>query len=116
MEWFKKSKPALDGENRKDLPDGLWIKCSDCGEILYVLELKKHFMVCKYCGFHFRLNSPDYAAMLLDDGSYEEYDANLLPEDPLEFKDSKRYPDRVKTAQQKSGLREGLMKWLRMKK
>lgn len=108
MEWFKKAKVEIDSTNKKEIPDGLWTKCPHCGEIIYVKEIEKEHWVCKICSYHFRLQSDDYIKMILDDGRLEEHDADLVSGDPLKFKDSKRYPARIREAQEKTGLTEAV--------
>jgi len=109
MEWFRKSKEGLVSQKKKEIPDGLWTKCDSCGEIIYVKELEKNFWICKKCGFHFRLKSGDYIEILLDEGKFEEYDRDLVSTDPLEFKDSKRYPDRVRDSIKKTNLNDAIV-------
>jgi len=108
VEWFKKAKVEIDSTNKKEIPDGLWTKCPHCGEIIYVKEIEKEHWVCKICSYHFRLQSDDYIKMILDDGRLEEHDADLVSGDPLKFKDSKRYPARIREAQEKTGLTEAV--------
>lgn len=108
MEWFKKARVGIDSTNKKEIPDGLWTKCPHCGEIIYVKEIEKEHWVCKICSYHFRLQSDDYIKMILDDGRLEEHDADLVSGDPLKFKDSKRYPVRIRQAQEKTGLTEAV--------
>lgn len=108
MDWFKKAKSGLTGKEKKDIPDGLWSKCPECGEIIYTRQLEKSFWVCGSCNYHFRIPSQKYVDILLDDGKLEEYDAKLESRDPLKFKDSRKYPDRIKTAQAKAGLKDAV--------
>ncbi|MEW5925505.1 MAG: acetyl-CoA carboxylase, carboxyltransferase subunit beta [Candidatus Zixiibacteriota bacterium] len=108
MDWFKKAKPGLTGVERKEIPDGLWSKCPECGEIIYTRQLEEGLWVCPNCEYHFRIPSQKYIKMLLDDGVLEEYDIDLESKDPLKFKDSKKYPDRVRAAQSKSGLKDAV--------
>lgn len=109
MEWFKKTKPGLVSQPKKEIPDGLWTKCSSCAEIIYTKSLEEALWVCPSCEFHFRIPSKKYVQLLLDDGHLEEFDQNLSSVDPLEFRDSKRYPDRVKAAQQKTGRNDAVI-------
>ncbi|MFH1336025.1 MAG: acetyl-CoA carboxylase, carboxyltransferase subunit beta [Candidatus Zixiibacteriota bacterium] len=109
MEWFKKAKEGLVPQRRKDIPDGIWVKCDSCGEIIYRKELEKNLWVCSKCDYHFRINSKDYMNLILDGGELVEYDANLEATDPLEFKDSKRYPDRIKDSQRKTNLNDAIV-------
>ncbi len=109
MEWFKKTKEGLVPQQKKEIPDGLWTKCESCGEIIYVKELEKNLWVCHKCNFHFRIKSRDYIELLLDEGKLEEYDKELVSDDPLRFKDSKRYPDRIADSRRKTGLNDAVI-------
>ncbi|MGB2769556.1 MAG: acetyl-CoA carboxylase, carboxyltransferase subunit beta [Candidatus Zixiibacteriota bacterium] len=109
MEWFKKAKEGLVPQRKKELPDGLWVKCDSCGEIIYRKEMEKALWVCSKCDHHFRIRSKDYIDLIVDNGEMEEYDADLTATDPLQFKDSKRYPDRIKTSQKKVNLKDAIV-------
>ena len=103
--WFKKkvqSKP----EDKLVLPEGIWVKCESCGEILYRNELQKNLWICHKCNFHFQIGCRDYITLLLDEGVLDEYDPQLEADDPLEFPE---YKKKLKIAQQKTGLNEGLI-------
>jgi acetyl-CoA carboxylase carboxyl transferase subunit beta len=106
--WFKKSERGLKAPAKKTVPDGLWVRCEFCQQILYRKELERNFWICDSCGFHFRISSGDYVRILLDEGSFHEIDADLEPLDPLGFNDSKPYPERLKKYQQLTGLREAI--------
>lgn len=108
MEWFRKSKSGIESKEKKNIPEGLWTKCTSCGEIVYSKKMEQLLWVCPNCSFHFRISSRKYIDLLLDNGKLEEHDKNLTSKDPLKFKDSKKYPDRIKAAQQKSGAVEGI--------
>ncbi|MCK4460742.1 MAG: acetyl-CoA carboxylase carboxyltransferase subunit beta [candidate division Zixibacteria bacterium] len=108
MEWFKKAKSGIESKEKKNIPEGLWTKCTSCGEIVYSKKMEQLLWVCPNCNFHFRIPSRKYIELLLDDGHLDVRDVNLVSKDPLKFKDSKKYPDRIKTAQQKSGALEGV--------
>ncbi|UCD95244.1 MAG: acetyl-CoA carboxylase carboxyltransferase subunit beta [Candidatus Zixiibacteriota bacterium] len=108
MDWFKKSKRGFTGSEKKEIPDGLWSKCPECGEIIYTRQLEQGFWVCPNCSYHFRIPSQKYLDMILDDGHLEECDLSLESRDPLKFKDSKKYPDRVKSAQAEAGMRDAV--------
>ena len=108
MEWFKKAKPGLTPQEKRNMPEGLWTKCPSCGEIFYGKKMEQALWVCPNCKYHFRISIQKYIGLLLDEGRLEEYDANLSSVDPLKFKDSKKYPDRIKQAQQKTGEVEGV--------
>jgi acetyl-CoA carboxylase carboxyl transferase subunit beta len=109
MEWFRKAKDGLVSQEKKEIPGGLWTKCEDCGEIIYTKELEKNLWVCPQCGSHFRIKSKDYINLILDDGKLEEYDSDLVSVDPLKFRDSKRYPDRIRESRKKTNLNDAIV-------
>ena len=109
MEWFRKDKTGVEAQERRNIPEGLWQKCESCGEIIYGKKLDQYLWVCPTCNFHFRIPCRSYIALLLDDGALEEFDNNLQSADPLDFKDSKRYPDRIRAATAAAGPSEGLV-------
>jgi acetyl-CoA carboxylase carboxyl transferase subunit beta len=107
MAWLKRDlKPARSG---RELPDGLWMKCEDCGEILYFKELERNLHVCPKCNHHFRIDAPRYVEILLDAGSFEEFAAGVTSRDPLGFKDSKKYTDRIRDAREKTGMGDAIL-------
>lgn len=108
MAWFRKDKSGLEPQEKKNIPEGLWTKCNSCGEIVYGKKMEQLLWVCPNCDFHFRISSQKYINLLLDNGHLEEFDSELTSKDPLKFKDSKRYPDRIKAAQLKTGKKEGV--------
>jgi acetyl-CoA carboxylase carboxyl transferase subunit beta len=109
MEWFRKKTRDLASGEKKDIPDGVWTKCKGCGEIITVISLKKNFWTCPKCDYHFRINSADYINLILDDGLLEEYDANLTSADPLVFRDTKKYVDRIVDARKKTGVNDAVI-------
>jgi len=109
MAWLKRDSRPKAGKEGRELPDGLWVKCETCGQILYFKELERNLHVCPKCGFHFRIDSGKYVEILLDAGSFTETEAGLTSLDPLRFKDSKRYVDRLKDARAKTGLGEAIL-------
>ena len=92
-----------------EVPDGLWMKCADCGEILYFKELERNLHVCPKCNHHFRIDAPRYVEILLDPGSFREFAAGVISRDPLNFKDSKRYTDRLRDAMNTTGMGEAML-------
>lgn len=108
MDWFKKKK-GISTIEKKALPDGLWIKCESCGEIIYRNQLKSRMHVCPKCNYHFRVNSWEYISYLFDEKSFAEFNADIQPGDPLKFKDKKRYSDRLKDAQKATGLNDAVV-------
>jgi acetyl-CoA carboxylase carboxyl transferase subunit beta len=106
--WFKKTKGG-GGLKKVKIPEGLWVKCEGCREIIYKKEIDKNLKVCPKCNYHFRINAGERIKLLADDGSFVELDTHLTSADPLSFKDSTSYPDRIKNNQLKSGLNEAVV-------
>jgi acetyl-CoA carboxylase carboxyl transferase subunit beta len=90
------------------VPEGLWVKCDDCGEILYQKDLERNSH-CRPAWASFPITARIYVDLLLDDGKVEEFANDIQSGDPLEFKDSKRYPDRVRAAMAKTGLNDAVL-------
>jgi len=108
MEWFRKVKRGLKIQKKKEIPDGLWLKCDRCGEIIYRKELERASWVCSKCRHHFRISSAQYISILMDDGRLEEIDSELTSGDPLGFRDSKKYPERIRLAVQKTEMKSAV--------
>ncbi|HSJ03386.1 MAG TPA: acetyl-CoA carboxylase, carboxyltransferase subunit beta [Verrucomicrobium sp.] len=106
MGFFSKRSVSDLGEKKKDMPEGLWVKCPSCGESLYESALAKNLRVCTHCGHHFTLSSGERIASLVDEGTFEEIDANLDSVNALGFKD---YLNKVKAYQVKTGLKEAVV-------
>lgn len=105
MGWFKRSKQNISPDSIKtDIPDGQWIKCNSCGEIIHIKQLELNFWVCLKCDYHFRIGSEEYITLLFDKGSFKEYDKKMKSGDPLEFTDTKKYSERINSTIKKSGL------------
>ncbi|MBW7886986.1 MAG: acetyl-CoA carboxylase carboxyltransferase subunit beta [Bacteroidetes bacterium] len=97
MPWFRRSKENISTENRKkEIPEGMWVKCSSCGEILHRQALEQNLWVCVKCNHHFRISSTDYFSILFDEKSFKELDAKMTSKDPLKFVDTKKYTERIK--------------------
>ncbi len=109
MDWFKRKKEVLKPVDRKEIPDGLWVKCDSCGEIIYKKELEKKLFVCPKCDYHFRVISKDYIALLSDEKTFSEFNQGLQSADPLKFKDAKKYTDRYRAAVKKAGINEAVV-------
>lgn len=109
MAWFRRGKKGIKAHgDKKDMPQGVWVKCDECNEILYRPELEKTHWTCQKCGYHFRINSAQYLKLLLDEGSFVEEDANLTSLDPIQFHDTKKYPDRLEAAKKKTGMSDAI--------
>lgn len=109
MDWFKRKKEALKPTEKKEVPDGLWIKCESCNDIIYKKELEKRLYVCPNCEYHFRIGSEQYIQILFDAGSFEEFNANIIAADPLNFKDTRKYADKYKATVKKTGMNEAVV-------
>ena len=105
--WFSRvraPKPQTEESERLQVPDGLWVKCPSCSEIIYRRELVRNAMVCPKCSHHFRLSVEQRIELLTDRASFVEFDADLRSNDPLNFKDSMRYRERIKKAEKKTAV------------
>ena len=109
MAWFSRKKPDDGGRRTVQVAEGLWIKCDSCKEIIYRAEVERAGRVCPKCRYPFRISARERIASLTDTNSFEEHDTGLGSVDPLGFKDTKRYRDRVKAAQQKTGLGDAVV-------
>ena len=109
MAWFKRTKKGINTltEDKKDVPKGLWYK-SPTGKIVDAEELEKNFYVSPEDGYHVRIGSKEYFEILFDDNKFKELDSDLSSKDPLKFEDKKKYADRLKDAQKKTGLNDAV--------
>lgn len=109
MAWFKRKVKGIQTstEEKKDTPKGLWYK-SPTGKIIDTKELEQNFYVSPEDGYHVRIGSKEYFEILFDDNKFTELDANLTSKDPLKFEDTKKYPDRLKAAQEKTNLKDAV--------
>jgi acetyl-CoA carboxylase carboxyl transferase subunit beta len=111
MTWFEKIIPSrIKTERRtRSVPEGLWIKCEACDSVLYRAELERNLNVCPKCSHHMRIGGRERLKRFLDAGSASELAARVEPEDPLKFRDSKRYRDRLLAAQKGTDERDALI-------
>ena len=111
MSWFERIVPSrIKTERRtRSVPEGLWTKCPACDAVLYKAEIERNLHVCPKCSHHMRINGRERIMKFLDTGSTTEIAARVEPEDPLKFKDSKRYKDRLVQAQKQTGERDALI-------
>jgi acetyl-CoA carboxylase carboxyl transferase subunit beta len=109
MSWFKRTKKGIQTatEDKKDVPRGLWYK-SPTGKIVDADELESNFYVSPEDGYHVRIGSKEYFEILFDNNKFKELDKNLESKDPLKFEDKKKYTDRLKDAQKKTGLKDAV--------
>src|SRR5947207_6003470 len=109
--WFSRKKPQESGAPRRtaQIAEGLWIKCESCKEIVYRAEVERAGRVCPKCRYPFRISARERIGLLVDAASFEEHHAALSSVDPLNFKDTKRYRDRLKAAKQKTSAEEAVV-------
>ena len=110
MAWFRKEKKPKEAvEKQVAIPEGLWIKCDECKEMLYRKDVDQNLSVCPRCGYHFRLTARERYAILFDDGKYKELAGDIRSSDPLEFRDTKRYRDRLRVYEQRVGKGDAVL-------
>ena len=112
MSWFQRLIPTrirTEGGNKRNVPEGLWTKCTGCGAVLYRAELERNIEVCPKCSYHMRVNGRRRLDAFLDPGPREEIAADLAPVDILKFRDSKKYKDRLLHAQKAIGEKDALV-------
>ncbi|MEW5758178.1 MAG: acetyl-CoA carboxylase, carboxyltransferase subunit beta [Candidatus Omnitrophota bacterium] len=102
--FFGKSKYTLVKIKKKEIPEGLWTKCPDCGEVLYNKTLYENFKVCSKCNYHFVLTSRERIDLLIDKDTFQEFDAKMYSQDPLQFKGPKTYKEKLAEDQKATGL------------
>ena len=110
MGWFNRIKEGIttSTHEKKETPDGLWSKCPKCKTIVTTEEHKKNLYCCINCNYHNRIGSTEYFEILFDNNKFIELDKEMTSLDPLKFKDKKKYPDRVKDMQKKTGLKDAV--------
>jgi acetyl-CoA carboxylase carboxyl transferase subunit beta len=113
MSWLEKLLPPRiqrnDASTRKSIPEGLWVKCPSCEAVLYRSDLEANLHVCPKCSHHMRISARERLDSLLDAGGHYEIGQETLPVDTLKFKDSKKYPDRLKAAMESTGETDALV-------
>jgi acetyl-CoA carboxylase carboxyl transferase subunit beta len=110
MTWFNKEKQALEAQQDKRVQtEGLWVKCEGCKKILWKKDLEANLQCCPKCNHHFKMSARERLAMLFDDNRYAEHDTGLASTDPLQFKDTKSYRERLRKAEKLTGLKDALI-------
>ena len=111
MAWFKKEKKPKEPVEQRAvaIPEGLWVKCDECKEIIYRKEVEQNLQVCPKCGYHFRLSAVERFELLFDDGSWREFAGEIRSTDPLRFRDTKRYKDRLKVYESRVGTGDAVL-------
>ncbi len=111
MSWIDQAKKGIKAltTQKKEIPDNLWSKCPSCGEVLYHRELTRNFWVCTSCNHHLRINVLQIIDLLIDEGTWQETHRGITSLDPLDFKDSKAYSDRIKASLKKTGREDAIL-------
>jgi acetyl-CoA carboxylase carboxyl transferase subunit beta len=112
MAWFKKTRKPIassTAEKPSRVPEGLWVKCPGCTQLIYNKDLEASLNVCPKCAHHFRINATERLKALFDDADYQEHFADLTSTDPLQFTDTKPYRDRLTASQESSGLKDSVI-------
>ncbi|MGE5893602.1 MAG: acetyl-CoA carboxylase, carboxyltransferase subunit beta [bacterium] len=109
MAWFKKTSKESRAEKKVKIPEGLWVKCDNCKEIVYRKELDRNLNVCPKCDYHFRISARDRVKLVVDSGTFQELFHEIQTTDPLSFVDAKPYRDRIEEYKKKSGLSEAVI-------
>jgi len=111
MGWFKKEVLSNGNDEAKSVkvPLGLWVKCDNCGEIIYKKEAERNLDVCPKCNYHFRISASTRINIIVDAGTFVEHDAKTAPVDALDFRDLKKYRDRIKASQKATGLNDAIL-------
>jgi acetyl-CoA carboxylase carboxyl transferase subunit beta len=112
MAWFKKTRKPMassTAEKPSRVPEGLWVKCPGCTQLIYKKELEENLNVCPKCAHHFRITAAERLKGLFDDGSYTEHFPNLVSTDPLQFTDTKPYRERLHKSRDETGLKDAVV-------
>jgi acetyl-CoA carboxylase carboxyl transferase subunit beta len=112
MAWFKKTRKPIasaTAEKPSRVPEGLWVKCPGCAQIIYNKDLEQNLSVCPKCSHHFRISATDRLRALFDEGAWTEHFANLSSNNPLQFADTKLYQDRLRIAMKSTGLKDAVI-------
>jgi acetyl-CoA carboxylase carboxyl transferase subunit beta len=114
MSWIERIKSNITPTRKASIPEGVWTKCDSCGQVLYRAELERNLEVCPKCDHHMRMSARNRLHSLLDEGSLVELGSELEPKDVLKFRDSKKYKDRLASAQKETWHErraDGLRPW-----
>ena len=107
-EWFRRKSEKIKTLDKREIAEGMWVKCPQCQEVVYRKMLEENHFICTSCTHHFRITSDNYIQLLLDDGKYEEIAGNVQSVDPLNFNAAKKYTDQIRTAQEKTGNKDAV--------
>jgi len=109
MKLFSRNQPASGRKSRREIPAGLWTKCESCGQLIYNKALEESLHVCFKCDFHFSLTAPQRIHLTVDAGTFEEWDADLAPLDPLRFSVPKPYAEKLVEEQRTCGMTDACL-------
>ncbi len=109
MKLFSRREPSFTRKPKREIPAGLWTKCESCSQLIYNKALEENLHVCPKCDFHFPLAARQRIALTLDEGTFEEWDADLIPVDPLQFSVPEPYPQKVSEAQRVCGMTDACL-------
>ena len=109
MGWFKRQKPSEDAPGKSKIVEGMWVKCTVCRAIIYKKETDRNYKICPKCDYHFPLTVEERIDLLADAGTFQEWDSDLTSDDILTFTDTLSYPDRLRTAREKTGRTEAIV-------
>ena len=107
-EWFRRKSEKIKTLDKREIAEGMWVKCPQCQEVVYRKMLEENHFICTSCTHHFRITSDNYIQLLMDDGKYEEIAGNVQSVDPLNFNAAKKYTDQIRTAQEKTGNKDAV--------
>ncbi|MCY7351950.1 MAG: acetyl-CoA carboxylase, carboxyltransferase subunit beta [Cytophagaceae bacterium] len=110
MSWFTRKDKGIQTptEAKREAPDGLWYQCPNCKKVTHTREHRALAWTCPHCNHHERIGSADYFSLLFDENQFSELDANLTSGDPLHFVDTKKYPERIRATEKKTGLKDAV--------
>jgi acetyl-CoA carboxylase carboxyl transferase subunit beta len=112
MAWFKKTRKPMEASPKAKasrVPEGLWVKCPGCSQLIYNKDLASNLNVCPKCAHHFPMSATERLRMLFDEGTWVEHDKGLVSTDPLQFTDTKRYKDRLSSSIKATGLKDAII-------
>src|SRR5687768_3790950 len=112
MAWFKKARKPIassTADKPSRVPEGLWVKCPGCAQLIYNKDLEINLNVCPKCAHHFRISAAERLKALFDDGRYDEYFVGLTSNDPLQFADTKPYKERLQKTIAATGLKDAVV-------
>jgi acetyl-CoA carboxylase carboxyl transferase subunit beta len=107
-EWFRRQSAKIKTTDKREIAEGMWLKCPQCQEVLYRTMLEESHYICTNCTHHFRMSSDDYIHLLIDNEKYEEIAKDVQSTDPLNFQATKKYIEQIQDAQEKTGSRDAI--------